>query len=302
MGRFSEAASYVWGAPGSKNEGILVLSFDEMAEQKLPHSVFIKWKDGVFSDGGTEVWLSAGMGCIKESGALTTVVVSNFGKTLEFSRGERVLGEILTEGQKIEDLGPLRRVRAIDGKIYCVGGNRQAYVRSSPGLWTRIDHSSRPEPGDDRIAGFESVDGFSGREIYAAGWDGEIFQYDGSGWRQIDSPTNLLLTEVCCAGDGQVYIGGREGFLLRGRNDVWDSLDGSQMVDDVWGMAWFKGSLYISGMRGIYTVQDDAIIPVSINLDDVTSFFWLAKTEGILWSVGANDVIAFDGESWGRVD
>jgi len=74
------------------------------------------------------------------------------------------------------------------------------------------------------------------------------------------------------------------------------------MVDDVWGMAWFKGSLYISGMRGIYTVQDDAIIPVSINLDDVTSFFWLAKTEGILWSVGANDVIAFDGESWGRVD
>lgn len=301
MGRFSEAASYVWGTPLSSSEGVLVLSFDEMARRLLPHSVFIKWQAGVFSDGGRTAWLTAGIATIAEAGDLVTVVVSNFGKTLEISQSGRLPGDIGgVDG--VEKRGPLRRVRTIGKHVYVVGGNRQVYRRTAPGLWIPMDQGTRPDANESRIVGFESVDGLSEQEIYAVGWDGEIWVFNGQGWSQNVSPTNLLLTEICSAGDGKVYIGGREGLLFCGRNETWEVVDASEMVDDIWSMAWFKETLYISGMRGLYTIVDNTVVPVDIDVDGVSSFFWLAKTDDVLWSVGARDVISFDGKVWSRVD
>ena len=302
MGRFSEAASYVWGAPSCKDEGILVLSFDEMTEQMLPHSVFINWHAGVFSDSGTEAWLTAGVTNISEVDGSVDVIVSNYGKTLEISKSDRLSGEIGSETNDVEKLGPLRRVRRIGKHIYVAGGNRQVYRRNAPGTWASIDQGTRAASNESRVVGFESIDGFSEQDIYAVGWDGEIWLFNGNEWSQADSPTNLLLTEVCCAGDGNVYIGGREGLIFCGRNGIWDVIDTSQMFDDIWSMTWFKNTLYISGMKGIYTIVDKTVVPVDTQVEEVSTFFWLSKTADILWSVGAQDVISFDGKVWRRID
>lgn len=302
MGRFSEAASYVWGTPISNSEGVLVLSYNEMAEQMLPHSVFINWRSGVFSDGGTEAWLTAGITNISDAEGSVVVVVSNLGKTLEISQFDRLSGEIGSETCDVERLGPLRRVRTIGKYIYVVGGNRQVYRRTAPGIWIPMNQGASPAIDDSRVVGFESVDGFSEQDIYAVGWDGEIWSFNGDEWEQITSPTNLLLTEICCAGDGNVYIGGREGLIFCGRNDTWEVIDSSQMFDDIWSMAWFENSLYISGMKGIYTVVDKTVIPVDTNVEGASSFFWLSKSDDTLWSVGAQDVISFDGKVWRRID
>jgi hypothetical protein len=62
-------------------------------------------------------------------------------------------------------------------------------------------------------------------ELYAVGWQGEIWHYDGEKWHQLPSPTKLVLVDVCCAGDGTVYACGREGLLLKGRDQTWEIVE-----------------------------------------------------------------------------
>ena len=71
------------------------------------------------------------------------------------------------------------------------------------------------------------------KQIYAAGWEGEIWHYDGNRWSSICSPTNIILNDICCAGDGNVYAGGRVGMLIVCRRDHWKVIDHDSMTEGV---------------------------------------------------------------------
>ena len=105
------------------------------------------------------------------------------------------------------------------------------------------------------VVGFEAIDGFSEKEIYATGWKGEIWQNTGREWIQRDSPTNTILLDICCAGDGYVYICGRNSTLIRGRNEIWEHLELELNNENLWNVAWFKDALYLSTTKTVFKLK-----------------------------------------------
>ena len=146
------------------------------------------------------------------------------------------------------------------------------------------------------------MDGFSEEDIYAVGWDGAIWRYDGHAWTQADSPTNIVLTDVCCGGDGNVYACARLGLLLRGRGDRWSVIEHNSMEDDIWSMNWFQGRLYLSTMQELFILDKDVLEAVDMGDDPPDTCHKVSSAGGVLWSVGAKDVMAFDGTNWTRIE
>ena len=198
--------------------------------------------------------------------------------------------------------GPLREIRGIaKGRAYAVGTCRQAYVREDEDQWRCIDKSA--QVGDTPITdtSFESIDGFSEQEIYTVGWEGEIWKYDGSVFTQQNSPTELALYKVRCAPDGFAYACGQLGTLLRGRNDQWEVIEHDSTEEDLWGMEVFDGQLYVSSTSFVYRLEEGKLLPVDFGDEVVRTCYHLSGADGIMWSIGAKDVMEFDGSNWKRV-
>ncbi|MEQ1622115.1 MAG: hypothetical protein ABL919_11960 [Methylococcales bacterium] len=305
MGRFADFGSFVQGIPINANSGYVILSIDELSVAQVPHSIILMIRDNNFFELFKVGWLSAGLAILDINSEHSLIIVSNYGKTLELIDSNKLEGRIdekFTAENKINKRGPLRCIRTIGQHVYAVGGDRQCYRRDSSNIWIDIASSCRPPIEDNTVYGFESIDGFSEKEIYGVGWRGEIWRFDGERWAKLDSPTNMLLTEICCTGDGFVYIGGIEGLLIRGRNTVWEIVDTGGLINDIWGIRWFKGSLFISDMKGIYTLTDAGIEPIDLELNDLASFYKLNITGDALWSIGEKNIASFEGVHWKQID
>ncbi len=159
-----------------------------------------------------------------------------------------------------------------------------------------------PPPARGENAGFEDICGFGGEEIYAVGWNGEIWQWNGTRWANYASPTNLILTGACCGGDGKVYVCGQNGTLIRGRSDTWELIEFENVTEDFWDVCWFKGRLYVSSMTMLFIVTNGELLPVDFGADSPATYGRLTEAENVLWSIGSADVFSFDGTAWARVD
>ncbi|WP_141699085.1 hypothetical protein [Candidatus Thiosymbion oneisti] len=161
------------------------------------------------------------------------------------------------------------RVREIAGQAYIAGTLRTVFRREGPGDWTCLsgnDLAVRDE--EDRQGwdfGFEDIDGFAADDLYACGGKGDLCHYDGRHWEVIDCPTNQYLAAICCAGNGKVYVGGKDGMLIEGRGDLWQvvgedtegfSVPGGReyagMGARIRCMAWYRDRLYMATNQGVW--------------------------------------------------
>jgi hypothetical protein len=200
-----------------------------------------------------------------------------------------------------EKRGPLREVRTIGGYAYACGMDRQVYRRAAAQSWVCIDQDMRRAEAAMDVFGFESIHGFGESDIYAVGWHGEVWHFDGGRWRRIEAPTNLILTRVFCAEDGEVYICGQRGILLKGRGARWEVIEQQETQEDLWDLQWFNGKLYLSTTRMLYTLEGDRLERVETGDEIAGSCYHLDAADGILWSIGAKDILQFDGEEWTRI-
>jgi hypothetical protein len=301
-GHWTDKFSFVTGAIRNRDLGYLVLSDDKAAERKIPLAGFVQWKPNEWADGGQVKWRVAGAVVVRNP-IEQLCAVGEFGDVQFLGSGDKHL-EVIGKGKRSpKHRGPLRGVRVVDDRVYVVGMDRQVYRRDGINQWIEMDKGARPTAtNDDVVVGFESVDGYSANELYAVGWDGEIWSYSGSVWAQISSPVNVVLLDVCCAGDGMVYACSRNGGLIRGRAGQWEVVDLKGFNDDIWSLAWYKGRLYLASMDNLFTLGIRGLELVDVGTERPSTCYDLVCDAGVLWSVGAKDVIAFDGHRWTRID
>jgi len=298
---WTQEFSYVTGAVLNAESASFALINDAMAARKQEHAFLVDWKRGQwFRDDAHKPWDVVSM-CVCQAPLRQVLALSPTGQVNCAGSGNLHDETIGLPADGPATRGPLRKLRSIGGLGYAAGMNRQVYCRDKNGTWQTIDAGLRPKPGGP-IVGFESIDGYSPSEIYAVGWDGAIWMSDGGRWSEITSPTNIVLTDVCCAGDDLVYAAGLKGLLLRGRHRQWDIVDTPTHIDDVWSIAWFQGSIYVSTFRGVYQLKDDDFALVDMGDDQAASYFHLVSAGDELWSIGAKDVMVFDGQNWRRFD
>lgn len=114
--------------------------------------------------------------------------------------------------------------------------------------------------------------------------------------------TKYVLTDVCCASDGDVYICGQQGTILRGRRDHWSLLPFENFPPmDFWSLTFFAGYLYVASMHALFRLEGDVFVPVDTDPDPAQTFGHLRHIEEVMWSTGAEDLMPFDGQTWTRL-
>ena len=278
------------GAARFKDLVYLALQDKKLLKKDMAHTRLGSVDEGEVANVKDLTWRAAGI-CVARKPSEKLIVVSGDGQVFTYVGGQE-------SGEKVREAFDLRACAAIDGYAYACGMNREVFRRGGEGKWTAM-HAPAVE-GDDDVAGFEAIDGFGADDIYAAGWEGEVWHWQGSAWAQAPSPVNVVLSGVCCAGDGNVYACGQAGTLLRGRGQDWEVLETEGLIDDFWDLRWFMGRLYVASMSALYELQGDVLVPVDFGRDAPDSCYKLTDAEGVLWSVGQQNICSFDGAAWRR--
>ncbi|UQY36667.1 hypothetical protein K8U54_09365 [Pseudomonas fulva] len=296
--RKSRTDTFITGAVRYSDLAYIVTQ-DDSLEARIEHSHLYSWDAGEWGYDDMQEWPTVSVTITREP-IEQALFLSPYGDVRLFGSGQESDEKIrMPDGDPI-DRGHLRQARTIGRKTFAVGMGRQVYRRDGVDHWTCIDQGIRPAIGETK--GFESIDGFDENDLYAVGWDGEIWHCNGQQWSQKQSPTNLVLTRVLCAGDGQVYASGRRGLLIVGRGDSWQPMEQEDITSDIRDLAWYDGRLYLSTMRGLYTLQGGSLVEVDFGDDTPATCYHLSVADGVMWSFGAKDIMAFDGSTWTRID
>jgi hypothetical protein len=289
---FAKAREFVRGAARYHDLCYVISKGKALMKEDIAHASLICVDEGDWADGVDVEWDSTALAVAKLPSE-KAVLIGEDGDVCTYVGGKT--------GRETIKPAPvlIRNARTIDGHVYACGMKRQVFHRTGERAWSDI---SAPPPKREEEVGFEAIDGFSHKEIYAVGWKGEIWQYNGRKWTNRGSPTSLIMTAVCCAGDGVVYVAGQQGVMVRGREDEWEVIEWDQDVsDDLWDLCWFKKKLYVSTMSWLHTLNGNALAPLDIEID-IDSFYSLTAIDDVMWSVGRNDVASFDGRNWRRYD
>lgn len=192
----------------------------------------------------------------------------------------------------------LRCAKVINNYVYAAGMARQIYRRNGPDDWVQFDDGVYMSRGNrDYAAGILDIDGFN-NELYAVGYKGEIWYYNGNNWEQSDTPTDIALTKVICVGD-IVYIVGLSGIIIKGTHNLWEVIEQDVTKDDFWGIASFMKRIYVANYSGVYELSVNELIKVDFKLEDSVSTAYLDAHDDVIWSVGEKDiVISEDGVKW----
>ena len=202
-------------------------------------------------------------------------------------------------------------IKNIHGTIYIVGVHRAVVRREGIDQWVHISkpieqesleiYRAAKKKGKEFDSGFNCIDGFSAdKNLYAGGGQGDVWRYDGRTWHSVDIPLpKMHINSLCCASDGYVYIAGRFGTLLKGREDEWHILKQEQTKADFKDIVDYQGTLYVCTERRLFTINDQGIQRVDFgDIPEPFSFRSLYVNHGKLMSAGSYNACIYDGQRW----
>lgn len=297
--KFAQQGSYINGCPTGLDTGWITMVMDDVAAKEINHSAFMSWKRPMLAPRFMKMFRTVFAGQLPDG---SMVFVGDNGHCLCVTPSGQATEEFVATGaDSPKNTGHLRSATVIGGMVMAVGMQRQVYLRLESGQWTEA-RNGLPPLGQGETSGFEAVVAVQAGEVYAAGWDGEIWRHDGTRWYPIDSPTNRIITALCVdPATDSVYGCGRAGLLLSGRGDAWQTLPDLRGPDDLWSLAFHGKKLFAAGLKRLYVIEDGSISLVYLDELGAASFGVLTQNQGQLWSIGEKDVIAYDGVNWSRI-
>lgn len=206
--------------------------------------------------------------------------------------------------------GVASNIKRIGSSVYLIGGPRQFYKRLGLDSWqNKADSIELPEgyhsDGPDLVklvsnTGWRDADGFSENEVYAVGGLGDVWHFSGRDWQQCDFPSNELLHNVCCAGDGNVYIGGNLGSLWVGKQNKWKQLSSQRFMMPWKGMVWYQNRLIVGSDYGLWELREGSLeradVPATVQL--CSASLDVSPDGKYLLTGGGHGACLHDGRDW----
>ncbi|MET0026287.1 MAG: hypothetical protein ABW101_01515 [Candidatus Thiodiazotropha sp.] len=207
-----------------------------------------------------------------------------------------------------------KRLKCINGFTYSISTGRDIYKRIAVGKWVPF-RDGFPETREDiwpgynemptskqlelsSTLGFNDMDAFSESDMYAVGGHGDVWHFNGSVWQQMGFPSNVKLSTVTCAGDGNVYISGQGGSLWVGQQSTWKRIHKGTSTVQWNDVLWFKDKLWLAsdyqfriwnGKELEKVTHNGEIVYISGNMD---------VYDGVLAIASLDAVMTFDGSEW----
>lgn len=195
---------------------------------------------------------------------------------------------------------PLTNIINSGSQIYVVGMGRQIYTRVKESTWIPI-HNGVLSERSDKINGFQTIVK-TDNHLYAGGWGGEIWFYNGTKWSQEVSPTNFILSDSTITNKGQIVFCGRNGTIVIGETGIWSIIDTGFISDDLWSTVYYDNKLFFSSGSHIYFLDDEQLVEVDFEIDGYNgTHYKLQVIENHLFSFGERDILVFDGKDWSRI-
>jgi hypothetical protein len=283
----------------SKNGARLSLSIDVNAKAGRLESkvVFYDANSGGIREHANVDWAVVSLTSIRRSGSLFTFALGEDGQVLIIEK-ERVWERPIVRDERAATRGPLRKVRPVGSTVVAVGMDRQVFFNGEDEVWRDVSATgTEAKP----VTGFEAVAGTSVEDLYCAGWRGEVWHRRGNDWRQLDSPTNILIHDLFL--DGEVLWGcGLAGLVLRYQGGAWEVLDQGAFNLDLYSVAVFGGRVFFASLYGNYELRDGKLYDVDYDVTPPTTGHTLCNVGDALAAVGAKDMLMFDGSAWRRLE
>jgi hypothetical protein len=196
-------------------------------------------------------------------------------------------------------------VRTIDGYVYAVGSAHTVCRRRGKNDWESLNFNlPRPTQADfdnqDRSNDmfFKDIAGFSESDLYTIAGRGVVWHYDGKKWMQVPFPSNMYLWSVCCAGDGNVYIGAQSGTLFCGRDNRWKMIHKGEFSLPFKDIVWHAGKVWCTSDYGLWTVDNGKLVAANVPDEIKVCSGHLSAADGVMLMAGHGGAAFHDGEKW----
>ena len=230
------------------------------------------------------------------------------GNLYSHSAGDREEDKLSQKLKGSEYNSIYQNVKTIGDSMYAIGDPHKLYKRKGLDDWEDLSESI-PLPSyylDGTLAqskvkpGWRDADGFSEQDIYLVGGDGDVWHYDGNVFKQCDFPSNEPLANVCCAGDGYVYIGARAGRLWKGKDNQWELISKAELTTRWLDIVWFDDRLFLGGDYGLWEFKDDKVIKAEVPAEVITcsGSLSLCPENKLLLTAGNHGASMYDGKEW----
>ena len=281
------------GAVRNSDIGYILACDPEMDENEVLHTNVFRWESGNFEEGFSN--FSAHTCCVISVPNPAFIQLAGFGEYGISTAKGNFAGNIFDGQPEQAKQGVFQIVTEIGGIAHAAGLGGIVYRLDEFVKWVSMDKGL---PGSLNIW---AIDGFDAGDIYAVGDAGALWHFDGRKWFDCDPPTNVNFNAVKCAGDGNVYIAGNDGHLLCGGANTWNFLAEDDTHETFWDIEWFEGELYLSTMSFVYRLKNGGLDLVDFGDDTPGTCYHLSTAKDVMWSIGAKDVMKFDGKTWTRI-
>lgn len=197
--------------------------------------------------------------------------------------------------------GPVRRIRGLGDYVYVVGMGRQVYRLSPKQDLHAWEWLEVPDSKDGTVVGFETIASV-GDDLVCAGWRGEIWRFHEGVWKQEESGTKLLITDMTTVGD-TLYACGLGGLILRNVSGVWETLPQDGFTKDLFSIVAYEGQIFLASLTGFYTLVDGKVTPIDFgDISTPTTAHTVCLVEGGIAACGAKDMLIMQGGVWRRLE
>jgi len=245
------------------------------------------------------------VGSASKSPVEQMVVVDGMASVYAIGSGSKGIESSISEFIDKRNLGSISRVRTIDGYVYAVGSAHTVCRRLGKNDWESLNlnlpRQTRAEFDDEERSDdmdFIDIAGFSQNDLYTIAGRGVVWHCDGKKWTQIPFPSNMYLHSVCCAGDGNVYIGAQSGTLFCGRENRWKMIHKGEYSLPFKDIVWHAGKVWCTSDYGLWTVDNGKLVAADVPDEIKVCAGHLSVADGVMLMAGHSGAAFHDGEKW----